>query len=137
MEKKRLIQLFFVVFLLIFIGVIIRGAFLYINVKPSQEHDLTRVQLSELEIENYKVTKFDNKAVIRVDALNNGEFSVSDFPLLITYYTNDGKKIGADKCNLLEGLSSSLVALGKLTAEVSVSFPNGTSSIDVALDRGN
>ena len=102
---------------------------------PKQPHILKQLP-KQLYIENYIFTKFmSNRALIRVYGTNRSNKSVSHFPVVIKYYDKNGRYLGEDKSDLLLSTKRILKPGGKLNAELSVTYPENTDRIDVAIQR--
>lgn len=94
------------------------------------------VDTSQLEIENYIFTKLGgmNKALIRVYGANKSKKVVSNFPVTIEYYSQQGELLGTDYCDLLAGFDAGdLNPEGKFNAQVNVVYPLNTHSIELEI----
>ena len=91
---------------------------------------------SFLEIENYVFTKVGsgNEAVLRIYGLNKSNKAVNNFPVVVEYYSKTGEYLGEDVADLLLETKTMLKAYGKMNAQVSITYPEGTQKILLSVD---
>ncbi|OPX30605.1 MAG: hypothetical protein B1H08_01270 [Candidatus Omnitrophica bacterium 4484_171] len=103
---------------------------LYSILKNKKEE--THLNNGQLYIENYIFTKLTpEKALIRIYGTNRGNNDVSRFPVIIKYYTKNGKYLGKDESDLLRSTKAVLKAGGKFNAQVSVLYPKNTGKVEI------
>ncbi len=85
-----------------------------------------------ISVENYIFTKLsEDKAFIRIYGVNTQDKEIKHFPVKVKYYAKDGKYLGEDELDLLSTKDAMLKAKGKIKAEVSVTYPEGTNKVVV------